>query len=316
MKSTPRLLILAGALALAACAKTPDRLAADMQAAIDKKDVNALLALADLEQTPAMARWALMGLPNDCSAPMVCKVTLKPIDDAWTKESAEMLTREEAEWKAKPEGLVIIEGKPDPNAPKEQGGRGSLNLDMPYAKVGDGYKIVMARPTAASLAKMKATTAEQQTDAMLAMGIGAPGKSERNMEWKTTATPLPAGGGEAGEAYLAYVAKVAAALKADDVEAMTAATGDWGRIVMGPKDWSGKDIPLDQRQRTMRAQGVRMVVDAKVLGGYQLGDQVVLIVEGTNGAGNTVRGGSLLEKQPDGAWDRAGDVHLEIPAGA
>jgi len=43
-------------LALAACAKTPERLAADVQAAIDKKDVNALLALADLEQSPAMAR--------------------------------------------------------------------------------------------------------------------------------------------------------------------------------------------------------------------------------------------------------------------
>src|SRR6185436_18278137 len=116
-------------LALAACAKTPERLAADVQSAIDKKDVNALLALADLEQSPAMARFSLMHLPDECTAPMVCKVTIKPIDDAWTKESAEMLVQQEAEWKTKPEGLVFVEGKPDPNAPKlENGSRGSLTM--------------------------------------------------------------------------------------------------------------------------------------------------------------------------------------------
>jgi len=315
MHLVSRFLILTGALALSACARTPEHFAADVQAAIDRKDVDALLALADLEQTPAMARSMLMTLPDDCAAPMVCKVSLKAIDEAWSKENTEMLAKQEEEWKSKPEGLVIIAGKPDPNVPAVQGAADSVTREMPYARVGDAFRIVLTRPTAASLAKMKATTAAQQTDEMLALGIGLPGKSARNMEWKTTATALPAGGGEAGEAYLAHVAKVAAALKADDVDALVAATGRWGEIVMGPKDWSGKEVPLDQRQRTMRAQGMRMIVSAQVLGGWQLGDQVVLIVEGTNGIGNTVRGGVLMER-PEGTWDSSGQMMVEIPAGA
>ena len=49
--------------------------------------------LADLEQTPAMARSILMTLPDDCGAPMVCKVSLKAIDEAWSRENAEMLAK-------------------------------------------------------------------------------------------------------------------------------------------------------------------------------------------------------------------------------
>src|SRR6185436_5094913 len=189
-----------------------------------------------------------------------------------------------------------------------------MNMEMPYAKVGGSYKLVMAHYTAAHLAELKATTAQAAADATLAGGIGKPGSSERDMDWKTTATPLPAGGGEAGAAYLDRVAKVGAAIHAKDVDALAAATGDWGRVVLGDKDFKGQPVPLDKRQRKMRASALQMVVAAQVLGGYQLGDQVVLVVEGTNGAGNTVRGAELMERS-EGAWKSAGGDLIEIPAG-
>ena len=312
-RSALKLAPLAAALALAACAKGPENLAADMRDAIAKKDVDALLGMADMTQTPAMAQFGLVGLPDDCAEPVVCTVTLKPIDEKWAKEHEAHLAQQGAEDRTKPEGVLFIEGKADP-AKSEPGSSHSLTIQVPYAKVDGKYKILFGRYTAAKLAELKATTPEAATDKTLALGIGKPGESERNMDWKTTATPLPAGGGDPGAAYLAYVGGIGAAVKAKDVDALAAATGEWGRLVLGPKDWNGKDVPMDKRQRKMRAQAARMTVSAQVLGGYQLGEQAVLTIEGTNGMGNTVRGAVVMEVK-DGKWEHAGEDLIEIPAG-
>ena len=82
-RPTSLLAALACALALCSCAKGPERLASDLRQALDKKDLDALVALADLERAPAMGQSMFLHLPDDCAAPMVCKVTTKPVDAAW-----------------------------------------------------------------------------------------------------------------------------------------------------------------------------------------------------------------------------------------
>jgi hypothetical protein len=314
MRPTTLIASLACAVALCSCAKGPERLASDLKKALDKKDQDALLALADLKQAPSMLTFEVLDLADECAAPMICTVTTKPVDAAWQQNSDKQMVAQKSEWRIKPEGVVLLEGNPDPAAPKDSTA-GKMTMEMPYAQVDGHYKLVMAHYTADRLAELKATTPQSATDATLALGIGKPGSSERNMDWKTTATALPAGGGEAGVAYVANVAEVAAAIKANDVDALATATGDWGRLVLGPKQHNGDPVPLDKRQRKMRAQAVRMVVAAQVLGGYQIEDQAVLMIEGTNGAGNTVRGAVVMERT-DGAWKSAGEDLVEIPAGA
>jgi hypothetical protein len=314
MRPTTLIASLACAVALCSCAKGPERLASDLKQALDKKDQDALVALADLKQAPSMMLFEVLYLADECAAPMICTVTIKPVDAAWQQKSDTEVAAQKSEWRVKPEGVILLEGHPDPAAPKGSTA-GKMTMEMPYAQVDGGYKLVMARYTAARLAELKATTPQAAADATLALGIGKPGSSERNMDWKTTATAVPAGGGEAGAAYLASVAAVGAAIKANDVDALAKATGDWGRAVLGPKNFDGTPVPLDKRQRKMRAQAVRMVVAAQVLGGYQLEDQVVLVIEGTNGGGNTVRGAIVMERG-EGGWRSAGEDLIEIPAGA
>jgi hypothetical protein len=72
---------------------------------------------------------------------------------------------------------------------------------------------------------------------------------------------------------------------------------------------------MAQRQLKLRSQSARFIVAAKVLGGYELGDTAVLTIEGTNGAGNALKGPIVLSKR-DGAWDIADHFSLiEIPKG-
>ena len=65
-------------------------------------------------------------------------------------------------------------------------------------------------------------------------------------------------------------------------------------------------------QRKLRAQGTRMLVDARVLGGWRKGATAVLVIEGTNGVGNIVRGAQLMELA-DGTWTDAGKDVIEFP---
>ena len=108
---------------------------------------------------------------------------------------------------------------------------------------------------------------------------------------------------------------MAAAIKANDADAAAKASGPFGARLYA--DDEGKPLPPAVRQLILRSQTPRAIVDARVLGGYVKDDDALLIIEGTNGAGSTIRGGVAMRKNlEDGVWQRAGDAGLiEIPKG-
>lgn len=311
-KHTLRLTALCGALALAACGgENPERLAQRVEAALEGNDAEALVANADLAQAPAMLHFMLMDMPGDCGADVVCKVTFKPLDPEWEKERREMLAQQGVEMPAQLAGVLEVTGR---EAGKPETDKPQMTVSMPVAQVDGKYRIVAGRFTAAKLAELQATTAEAATEKMFAEGIYDQATQSKDTEWKSKATALPADGGDPGKAYLAEVSAVSAAVEANDPDAAAKALGDWGEAVLGATDYRGP-VAMPDRQRKLKAQATRFVLEAKVLGGWQLGDTAVLVVEGRNGVGATVRG-PLLMRLENGTWQRAGDDMVEIPAGA
>ena len=301
-----------------AAADSTQQFVGDIERAIKARDDKALLARADLSQASAMNVWFLIGLIDDCGDGVACSVTLKPLDDAWRKSDASSREREKTAWRAAPEGILRIAGKSDakPGAKvgEAAGAARKVEVELPYARIGDQYRIVVAALQPAERARLVATSASAAADATLAESSSFAGLDVSGKAWKAKAKALPPDGGKPGAAYLADVGKIAAAIKAKDVDALTAATGDVGQFLFGAKDYAGKAVPLDKRQRKMRAQSVRMVVEASVLGGYVLDSDALLIVEGRNGFGNVVRG-AMQMKLKNGVWVHGGGDLMEIPAG-
>ena len=301
-----------------AAADSTQQFVGDIERAIKARDDKALLARADLSHALAMDAWFLIGLIDDCNDGVACSVTLKPLDDAWRKTDAPSREREKTAWRAAPEGILRIAGKSDakPGAKVGEvaGAARKVEVDLPYARIGDQYRIVVAALQPAERARLVATSASAAAEATLAESSSFAGLDISGKAWKAKAKALPADGGKPGAAYLAFVGKIAAAIKAKDVDALTAATGDVGQFLFGAKDFAGKAVPLDKRQRKMRAQSLRMVVEANVLGGYVLDSDALLIVEGRNGFGNVERG-AMQMKLKNGVWVHAGGKLLEIPAG-
>ena len=306
MRKTCATLLLA--LGATACqgAGDPQRLAKALQDALAKGDADAVLASADMRGAPAMAVFMLADLPSDCDDGAVCTVSVKPLDAEWKADNEKQMLEQGAEWGVTPEGLIAISAKD-----AGEGG-GSSEMSLPYAKVDGQYRIVIGRYTAARLAELKATTPQAAALKTLEGGIYDSAAGERDTTWATTAEVLPADGGEAGAAFLAKVQAMAAAIMAKDPDAAAIAGGDWGAAVLGATDYAGKPVPLELRKRKLRAQGTRMLVDARVLGGWRKGATAVLVIEGTNGVGNIVRGAQLMELA-DGTWTDAGKDVIEFP---
>jgi hypothetical protein len=272
-----------------------------LQSAIDKSDVDAALALADLGDSPSEVWFALTEIIVDCASGMKCSVGLAPIDD-------EFRQRQKGEagglaWPAPVDGLVVI----TMTAP---GGRGRAR--MPYGMVRGQQRILGGRYTAARLAELRAKTTEALLEEFLAGGIMDPLKGERRTDWKTAAAPLPAGGGEFGARLLQRTAAMNAAVKAKNPDAAVATSGAWGQRVFGAKRYDGAAIPLNIRQLKLRSQSVRFLTEVRVLGGYQLGDQAVLMIEGANGIGWIERGAVLINRDLD-RWDVAGALTVSHP---
>jgi hypothetical protein len=312
MKPSKSLWILvASALPLAACGSSPEQLRSAVQKALDSGNGDALVAKADVAGAPAMLSFMLLDMPSECSGETVCTVSIAPLDAEWEKSNAEQLAGEGVAYATKPEGLLKIAGKPrDPKAASS----GSMNASMPYAKVGSDYRLAVPKYTAAKLAELKATTAQAAADKTLASGVYDATTGERDLQWKSKATPLPAGGGEPGAAFLAKVKAMTAAVKANDVDAAAKAGGPWGEAVLGATNYAGP-VPIEERRRKLRTQAVRFITEATVLGGYELGDFAVLVIEGRNGVGNDVRGAQFMSRM-DGAWSVAGNEVIELPGGA
>lgn len=294
-------LALAVLVAVPVSADSPADLAKRIQKAIAAKDMDALAAEVDqFAALTGMEQFALLDVVVDCQT-AACSTSIGPLS-AKATERIKAQAAEGLEPTAKPEGTIEL-------TMKEADGTGSMSGHFPYAKVGGAYKIVGSRPNASLLARLRATTPQAATDALLANGL------DGDAAWKGKAKALPAGGGEAGQAWLASVQALGAAVAAKDVDAAAKARGSWGRMVLGPTDHSGKPRPLEERRLKLRSQSARFIVSAKVLGGFQLGDTAVLTIEGTNGAGNALKGPVVLS-QRDGAWDVSNHFALvEIPKG-
>lgn len=288
------------ALASVACADSPEKLAQRMQKAVAAKDVDAFAAEFDqMALLTGMEQFAALNLVEECQE-ATCTFTAGPL----TAEMKEKLAKgdPESEPTASPEGAIVFSAK-------SADGTGSMKGELPYAKVGAAYKVVGARPKAAHLAKIKAATAQSAAAEKLAAGIGG------DAAWKDKATPLPADGGEPGKAFMDEVKAFGAAVAANDVDAAAKASG-WGEMVFAATE-AGKPVPLETRKLKLRVQAPRILVSARVLGGYLNGDKALLVVEATNGAGHTLKGPVVMAKSwKDGSWYSADKFGLvEVPKG-
>jgi hypothetical protein len=307
MSTVRRLLPLAALLATstaASAASSPTGLAAALQKALDAGDFAAASALADIDGAPAEARFAYLDTVYECASDMTCKVAVAPLDAEFKTGLAEDAKAYGADPIAA-EGIVVV-------TEKSRDGTGSGELKMPYVKKGADYRIAVMKPGAAALAKSKARTNDEITKSFLAKGIYDPKTNARRTDWATAAKALPKDGGDAGRAFVASTSAMAKAVDAKDPDAAMHAGGRMAEVVFRDKNFDGKPLPKAERQKKLFAQSQRMLRDVKVEGGYQLGDDAVIVFTGRNGSGWIERGAVLLTKEGN-AWDLSGKETVAYP---
>ena len=304
MRSILSPLVLLGLCSCGAAAMTPQTLAQALQKALDAGDFESARALADIEGAPAEARFAYFDAVNGCASDMQCTVSLAALDDAFRKGLVEDAQAIDATPIAAEGVLVITE--------KSRDGSGSGELRMPYAKSGHDYRIAVLRPGLAAIAKARAQSNDDLARKMFAGGIYDGASATRRTDWATAAKPLPADGGQAGQAFVAQTNAMAAAVDAKDPDAAMHAGGRWATVVFADKGFDGKPIAKAQRQKKLWVQSQRMLRDVRVSGGYELGDDAVLLLDARNGSGWVERGAVLVSRE-GGAWDVAGKETVAYP---
>lgn len=303
MKAIRSTLLLSLVAACAACSgESPQNLATKFDAALKAGDMDAALALLDDRGLPANVKFFYMDLLPDCFENLTCTVTAGPLTDDFRKRLAEQKTQQGLEIATEPEGILLIKQE----GPKEHG-----KMELPFAKVDGKYKVIAAHYGAQKLGELKAQTGQTLADAALEKGMQTMA-GDLNAEWKSKASVLPAGGGDAGAAFVAQTNAMAAAAKANDLDAMIAAGGQWAQMVYRDKDFDGKPVSLHRRQLKMRAQVVRQLTDVKVLGGYQQGDVALITYEGHDGAGWIERGFTLMQHKGN-QWESVGGDEVNVP---
>ena len=287
----------------AACAgENAQNLAAKLDSALKSGDMDAALALLDGRGLPGEVKFFYMDLVPDCFEHLTCTVTAGPVTDEYKKEMAEQKQSQGLEVAPEPEGILLI---------KQEGEKEHGKMELPFAKVDGKYKVIAARYSAQKLGALKAQTGQTLADEALATGMQTMA-GDLNSEWKTNAKALAAGGGDAGAAFVASTNAMAKAAKANDVNAMIAAGGEWAAVVFRDKDFDGKPVSLHRRELKMRAQAVRQLADVEVLGGYQQGDVAIITFQGHDGAGWVVRGFKVMENK-DNRWDGIGGNQVSVP---
>lgn len=275
-------------------ASSPDALARELQKAMTSGNFEAARSLADIGGAPAELHFAYLSNVLDCSGASKCTVATAPLDAEFRQGLLDDAKREGAQ-APQADGLIVLTMRSDD-------GSESGTMKMPYAKIDGQYKLATLHLTPAELARRRAQTSESLLKQMLADGIYDNASGARRTDWETAATKLPAGGGEPGAALIEQTRKMAAAVDAKDPDAAMRAGGRWAMLVFADKDYEGKPLAIEQRKRKLQVQSLRMLRDVKVLGGYQLGDDAVLIVEARDGIGWVERG-ALLVSRDDGVWD-------------
>lgn len=292
---------------LSACGSSPDSLAQQVQAAFEKGDMDGAMELASFEGSPEDLHFFYLDQVGDCGqAATVCTVQVQPLDDEFTSDT----TQAEAgmHYAVAPEGLLVLSAR-------AEDGKSRGTMRMPYARVGGDYRLLGPSYTAAKLAEMRAATVEQQAERLFQAGIYDPERGERRTDWKDTATALPADGGAAGAWLVARTQAMAQAAAANDPDAAMKAGGQRERIIFGDKDYEGKPVPLAERKAKLRAQAARMLREIKVLGGWERGDEAVLMAEGVNGIGWQERAAYFLSKDETDGWSVGGTMGVSFPPG-
>ncbi|TDR41540.1 hypothetical protein DFR29_11022 [Tahibacter aquaticus] len=290
---------------LHACGGSPDSLARDVQAAFEKGDMDAVLALAKIDGAPADLHFFLLDQVRECgTADVVCTAAAGPLDDGFKKQQAGM-AEQGMEVAAAPEGLVVLQAK-------DADGKGHGKLQMPFAKVDGNYRLIAQRYTPAKLAELRATTNQQLLEKMLAGGIYDSKAQERRTDWKDGATPLPADGGEPGQALVRSSAALYAAVQANDPDAAVKSGNGFAKMVLADKDYDGKPVALEVRKAKMRTQSMRFLHDVKVSAGWQRDNDAIVLVDAKDGLGWVSRGAVFLMKDEDG-WNIAGKQMVSYP---
>jgi hypothetical protein len=306
LSASPLILALGLTLPLVACGGSPEQLAESMQRALQAGDQEAGIKLARLEGAPAQLHFFYLDQFGDCAeAGTTCTVSLAPLDDKF-KEQAQGMAEQGLEVIAAPEGIVVVEMK-------SETGKGKMR--MPYAKIDGDYRIVSQRFTAAKLDEMRGKSNAALLQEMLDQGIYDPSTGERNTKWQEGATALPPGGGEVGAAYRKQVEARAAAVAAGDPDAAANSGDGFAAMVVGANDYAGKPVPMEARKRKLRAQSARWLREIEIEGGWQKGNEAILLFTGTNGIGWIERGAIFLTREDENAsWGKAGDTTVEYPA--
>ncbi|WP_257388023.1 hypothetical protein [Tahibacter caeni] len=290
---------------LHACGGTPESFAERVQQAFESGDMDRVLAFAAIDDAPADLRFFLLDQVRECGeAATTCTAEATPLDEKFRQSLGELAAKG-LETPQMPEGLIVLTAK-------EADGAGSGKLKMPYARVGGQYRLISQRYTAAKLAELRATTNQQLLDQMLAAGIYDMAAGERRTDWKDTATALPADGGEPGQALVRTSTALYAAAQAGDPDAAVASGNDFAKLMLSATDFGGKPVALDARKAKLRTQALRFLHDVKVGGGWQRGDEAVLLVDAKNGAGWIERGALFLSRRDDG-WGVAGKQTVTYP---
>ncbi len=296
-------------IALQACASsTPEKLASDLQSALDKGDVDAALAMGNFKNTIPILKWTYLRRVVSCGYESICRVMVKADDPAAIAERAAEQLKQGFEFDEKPAGVLIVSfGSRKP-------GTFEGEQSMPYAKIDGQFRILTGHYNAKKLAELRAKSNSQLLDEMFAQGIreNVPPHNNRT-DWKTAATVLPAGGGEIGAAYEAEIARDYLRYSTGDLASILADGGNFEKAIYGEKDSDGAPVAKSVRISELRIQSGRMTVQTKVLGGYQLGDDVVLDTEGTAENGWIVRGPVLLTQNSEGKFLSAGDMTVSYP---
>ena len=272
----------------------PEALARKLAVAYKAGDMDAALALFDMHHGQSMSQHYFMQLVLDCFEKYTCTISPGPLEEEFKKRLANNDIQSKSIFDPMPEGQMNIDKKPNKAGARE------YKEWLPYAKVDGAYKVTGIVITKAWQAKQQGITAQSITDELLAKGPILP--SGRDPEWKRKANVLPPGGGEAGAALIARVNGMATAAKSNDVNAMIAVMGSYGEYIYGEKDSDGNPVSLRRRQLLMRVDMMSALVDVTVLGGYQLNNFAVLVIEGRRGDGWIERGEKSAVRQQDGEW--------------
>jgi hypothetical protein len=260
----------------------------------------------EFQHVHPQALFFLIDLVPECSMLSTCTVSTAPYGKAAAAQDQASQAAQGFTFARPPQGLLKI-------SMKAKDGSSSGTSQMPFALVGSELKILAGEYTAAKLAELRAKSQETLLDEFFASGIYDPTINERRSDWKKIATKLPADGGVAGKWFTQSIASIYQAALKGDIAAVVKAGGSREAIIYAEKDYDGKVVPKALLQLKIRAQTVRNLMQVKVLGGYQYGDDVVLMIEGKTPNGWIVRGPTLLTA--DGKrWDRSGDGTINFPA--